>query len=125
MPMSYEPYTASHVLAQLQLLVFSALAFSWLMRNGIYPPELRSVNLDSDWLYRGLGARLALRLERALQAAFAGFAGAGRGAGQCAGRALERLLGPRGLLARTWPSGSMALGIMTMLLVFLLAYYAA
>ena len=58
-PVDYEPYTASHVLAQTQLLVFSALAFSWLMRNGIYPPELRSVNLDVDWLYRGLGLRVA------------------------------------------------------------------
>jgi multicomponent Na+:H+ antiporter subunit D len=45
----YEPYTASHVVAQLQLLFFSALAFSLLMRTGIYPPELRSINLDSDW----------------------------------------------------------------------------
>ena len=39
----YVPYTSSHVLSQLQLLVFSALAFSVLMRTGIYPPELRSV----------------------------------------------------------------------------------
>ena len=57
LPVVYEPYTAAHVLAQLQLLVFSALAFSWLMRNGIYPPELRSVNLDFDWIFRGLGRR--------------------------------------------------------------------
>jgi multicomponent Na+:H+ antiporter subunit D len=57
---AYEPYTASHVVAQLQLLVFSALAFAVLMRTGIYPPELRSVNLDFDWLYR----RAALRAVR-------------------------------------------------------------
>ena len=37
---TYEPYTASHVVAQLQLLFFSALAFAVLMRTGIYPPEL-------------------------------------------------------------------------------------
>ena len=53
-PVTYEPYTASHVVAQLQLLLFSALAFAVLMRTGIYPPELRSVNLDSDWFYRRL-----------------------------------------------------------------------
>ncbi|HRC59700.1 MAG TPA: Na(+)/H(+) antiporter subunit D, partial [Candidatus Propionivibrio aalborgensis] len=51
-PVTYQPYTSSHVVAQLQLLVFSALAFAVLMRTGIYPPELRSVNLDSDWFYR-------------------------------------------------------------------------
>ena len=51
----YQPYTSAHVLTQLQLLVFSALAFSVLMWHGIYPPELRSVNLDTDFLYRRLG----------------------------------------------------------------------
>jgi len=51
---NYVPYTASHVLTQLQLLVFSALAFSVLMRTGLYPPEKRLINLDSDWFYRRL-----------------------------------------------------------------------
>jgi len=48
----YNPYDATHVLAQTQLLFFSALAFVWLNLKGIYPPELRSTNLDFDWLYR-------------------------------------------------------------------------
>ncbi|GAB3022975.1 Na(+)/H(+) antiporter subunit D [Bowmanella dokdonensis] len=50
--MNYWPYDLTHTLTQLQLLFFSALAFVWLNKQGIYPPELRSVNLDSDWLYR-------------------------------------------------------------------------
>lgn len=50
----YNPYDASHVLAQTQLLFFSALAFVWLNLKNIYPPELRSVNLDVEWLYRRL-----------------------------------------------------------------------
>ncbi|MBY5920770.1 Na(+)/H(+) antiporter subunit D [Ferrimonas balearica] len=54
----YWPYDATHVLAQTQLLFFSALAFVWLNRQGLYPPELPSVNLDADWLYRGVGYRL-------------------------------------------------------------------
>ena len=48
----YSPYDASHVLAQTQLLFFSALAFVWLNLKGIYPPELHSVNLDVEWFYR-------------------------------------------------------------------------
>ncbi len=52
---SYNPYDATHVLTQTQLLFFSALAFVWLNLKGYYPPELPSVNLDSDWLYRRLG----------------------------------------------------------------------
>ncbi len=55
----YAPYTLSHVVTQLQLLMFSALAFTVMMRTGIYPPELRSINLDTDWLYRRLAPALA------------------------------------------------------------------
>lgn len=55
-PVDYVPYTTSHVLAQLQLLFFSALAFTLLMLSGIYPAELRAVNVDADWFYRK-GAR--------------------------------------------------------------------
>jgi len=51
---NYWPYDQTHVLAQLQLLFFSALAFVWLNKQGIYPPELRSVNLDAEWFYRKL-----------------------------------------------------------------------
>lgn len=48
----YEPYTFAHVMAQSLLLIFSALAFTLLLLSGIYPSEIRSVNIDSDWLYR-------------------------------------------------------------------------
>lgn len=48
----YQPYTASHVIAQSQLLFYSALAFTLLLLSGIYPAEIRSVNVDADWVYR-------------------------------------------------------------------------
>ena len=50
----YWPYDMTHILAQLQLLFFSALAFVWLNKQGLYPPELHSVNIDTEWLYRKL-----------------------------------------------------------------------
>lgn len=50
----YWPYDTTHVLTQLQLLLYSALAFVWLNKMGWYPPELRSVNLDIEWTYRKL-----------------------------------------------------------------------
>ncbi len=49
---AYQPYTFAHVMAQSLLLIFSALAFTLLLLSGIYPSEIRSVNIDSDWLYR-------------------------------------------------------------------------
>ena len=53
----YVPYTASHVTTQTQLLFFSALAFTLLLMAGIYPAEIRAINLDADWIYRK-GGRL-------------------------------------------------------------------
>ena len=51
----YWPFDSTHVIAQTQILFFSALAFIWLQLSGIYPPELRSVNLDAEWFYRRAG----------------------------------------------------------------------
>lgn len=51
---AYQPYTALHVVGQLQLLLFAVAAFCWLVRSGRYPHEERGVNLDVDWLYRRL-----------------------------------------------------------------------
>jgi multicomponent Na+:H+ antiporter subunit D len=51
----YHPYDATHVITQLEILLFSALAFTLLNLWGKYPPELPSVNLDIDWVYRKLG----------------------------------------------------------------------
>ncbi|MBT3784852.1 Na(+)/H(+) antiporter subunit D [bacterium] len=48
----YQPYTYDHFISQAQLLFFSALAFSLLMLAGLYPAEIRSVNLDFEWVYR-------------------------------------------------------------------------
>ena len=42
----------SAVLSQLQLLTFAAFAFICLWHFKIYPPELNSTVLNSDWFYR-------------------------------------------------------------------------
>jgi|TARA_A100001015_G_scaffold236706_1_gene269052 multicomponent Na+:H+ antiporter subunit D len=63
----YSPYDASHVVGQMQLLVFAMLAFIGLIRFGLYPPEIPSTVLNSDWFYR----RLAPRIGRPILAAIA------------------------------------------------------
>lgn len=118
----YEPYTASHVVDQMQLLVFSALAFSVLMRTGIYPPELRSVNLDSDWVYRRAAPSILATMTRALAAVRHALGGAVSSSGNRVIKRIYQHHGPEGLLARTWPTGSMALSAMLMLLAYLLIY---
>ncbi|MFO7877864.1 MAG: Na(+)/H(+) antiporter subunit D [Desulfovermiculus sp.] len=56
-PVDYVPYTGAHVLEQVQILGFGALAFILALRFGYYPFEARSQNLDVDWLYRKGGEK--------------------------------------------------------------------
>jgi len=122
-PVEYVPYTATHVMDQLQLLVFSALAFSVLIRTGIYPPELKAVNLDFDWTYRKLAPALVGAVGQALSSLLsAGGAWIGSSSERTL-RTLRRHHGPDSALARTWPTGSMALWVMILLLAYLVAYY--
>ncbi|MQA97438.1 MAG: Na(+)/H(+) antiporter subunit D [Streptosporangiales bacterium] len=71
--MHYAPYTTPHVINQLQLLLLASMAFTMLVRTGLYPPEIRSVNLDADVVYRrmlprtwGALSRTVPRLRREL-----------------------------------------------------------
>jgi multicomponent Na+:H+ antiporter subunit D len=122
-PVDYSPYTVSHMLAQLQLLFFSALAFTWLKLSGLYPPELRSVNIDAEWAYRWLGPRAISLFTQVL----------GRWHLHTRSGILRHLRklfdtlflyhGPQGILARTWATGSMVLWVVILLGIYLVAYY--
>lgn len=119
----FAPYTLDHVASQLQLLVFSALAFTVLMRTGIYPPELRSTNLDSDWLWRRLGRSILMNLDALATRGWQVFSG---GIAISARRVAQRLHathGPDGPLGRVWPTGTMALWTTLMLGAYLILSY--
>jgi multicomponent Na+:H+ antiporter subunit D len=122
-PVSYQPYTSAHVVSQLQLLVFSALAFSVLMRTGIYPPELRAVNLDSDWTYRRLAPSIVSAAGAGIVAINAATSRLSRGAIGLVIAAGERAAAPGGLMARTRATGVMALWMAVLLGAYLLVYY--
>ncbi len=65
-PVDYVPYTGPHVIGQTQLLFFSALAFTLLLLSGIYPAEMRCINLDADWIYRKGGGWFFQIMDRSL-----------------------------------------------------------
>jgi multicomponent Na+:H+ antiporter subunit D len=116
----FVPYSLDHVVGQVQLLFLSALAFTLLMRTGIYPPELRSTNLDFDWFYRRLGRRLAESVGRVADVAWSGFA---RTTSRRARKIADELYwyyGPDSAMARTWPTGRMALWTTIVLAAYLL-----
>jgi multicomponent Na+:H+ antiporter subunit D len=116
-PVDYAPYTASHVVFYLQLLLFSGLAFflmlDWLRRT-------LTITLDVDWFYRKFGARLARNLDRVGEAAWHAIAGLVDGGARAMGRAARRYHGPDGILARTSPTGTMAFWTAVMLAAYLL-----
>ncbi len=120
---TYEPYTASHIVAQLQLLVFSALAFSVLMRTGIYPPELRSVNLDSDWFYRKAAPGLVGAVAKLWNAFSGSLAALIDWQAERLGHFVARHRQSDGALVRSWATRSMAMWVMVMLFAYLAIYY--
>jgi len=115
----YAPYTLEHVVSQLQLLLFAGFAFFVLlsmMRRTL------TISLDFDWFYRKflheLGEEFATHTARAgkhLEARIAARV-----------RALIANLyahhGPHGILARSWPTGSMVLWVALMLACTLLLF---
>lgn len=122
-PVDYAPYTKTHVVTMLQLLLFSALAFTFLMKTGLYPPELRSVVLDVDWIYRrwlprlwsGLAEGWMVLQRRCLDSAK-----------EARGRVLdmaEAHLSPWTRFGEPWPTGTTAMWAAVLLLSYLLLAY--
>jgi len=117
----YTAYDTTHVVTQLQLLFFSALAFVWLNRVGLYPPELPSVNIDVEWVYRRLGWRVVLGVRAGARTVCAGIGSAGVQAGRRAEAWARRSFGPEGRLAETWDTSLMAIVMIVVLCVFLVS----
>ena len=122
-PIAFDPYTTTHVVTQLQLLAWSALAFSVLVRTGIYPPELRSVNLDFDWGYRKLMPVVATGVWGAVSRGWEAFNTAVEHLVNRLTAGLARHHGQYGVLATTWPIGSMVLWTVVLLGACLIFYY--
>lgn len=119
-PVDYVPYTLPHVINQLQLLILASMAFTVLMRTGRYPPELPSVNVDFDVVYRRLlpGTwRAALRGTMSLRDVLV--PPLRRGAERVLVVA-ARPLRPRGGLAIPWPTDVMVWWVALLLGLFLL-----
>jgi multicomponent Na+:H+ antiporter subunit D len=119
-PVDYVPYTAAHVVTQLQLLLFSGLAFflmlGWLKRT-------LTITLDVDWLYRRLGVMLTRNLDRWLETSWSALAALASGSSRSIVRAAQQQHGPDGILGRTWSTSAMALWTVIMLFAYLVLSY--
>jgi len=119
----YVPYTTTHVITQLQLLFFSALAFTVLMRTGIYPPELKSVNLDFDVTYRKFIPLFILNSAGFITRIWMDLTGIFATKFDTIVRKLYTSHGPEGRIARVWPTGAMVLWISVFLGATLIVNY--
>lgn len=119
---AYEPYTGPHVVSQLQLLLFSGLAFfvmlPWLRRT-------LTISLDTDWLYRVLGHKLVNGLGCFVLVIRQWLAELGERTGGHLHAIAQHWHAPGSPLARTWTTGSSALWMMIALLALLLGGYFA
>jgi multicomponent Na+:H+ antiporter subunit D len=119
-PVDFVPYTASHVVFQLQLLLFSGLAFflmlGWLKRT-------LTITLDVDWFYRGLGPAVLRALDRGADSVWQGVVDASTEAAGRVASGLRRYHGPGSALARTWPTGAMAFWTTVVLGAYLVLSY--
>jgi multicomponent Na+:H+ antiporter subunit D len=100
--------------------VLASMAFTVLMRTGRYPPELRSVNLDADAIYRRL---LPRSWDTALRTASLARAEIAKPLQRRADRVRSLAVRPlraRGWLGVPWPTDVMALWVALLLGLVLL-----
>jgi len=121
-PVDYQPYTASHVLSQLQLVLFAILAFAVLVRTGLYPKEIPSTNLNTDWIYRKALPVLLLWLGNAVETIRRGTVARAQNRLERFIGQIYRLHGPEGTMARTWSTGNTVLWVAVLLGAYLLIY---
>ena len=122
-PVDYVPYTVGKVIFYLQLLLFSGLAFFLLLP---LMRRTRTVSLDSDWLWRVLLFRFAIRLQAVLATTAATwklrqdkiFAALSAGGRWHFGRSEKHT----GIFGRAWSIGTTATWIAVLLVAYLLVY---
>lgn len=120
---SYVPYTTAHVVTQVQLLFFAALAVVVLIRTGIYPPEKVGVNIDAEWTYRKLAPAIIGRVTAVWLLIYGLGIALGKAIVDVVLALLGHFCGPRGVLARTQSIGVNVFFAALLLALFLLIYY--
>ena len=119
-PVSYEPYTAAHLVAQFQLLLFAGLAFFVML------PMMKrtlTISLDFDWFYRYLLKHLVLAVVSESSKARSIWAALFNMVTSPIKNIRNFIRGSRYAnyhLSESWPTGSMVFWISAILATFLL-----
>ena len=119
----YSAYDMTHVVTQLQLLLFAILAFVVLQKTKLYPAELRSTVLNFDWLYRRPLTALVRWTWWFGGNVGAWVGGVVRGASDRVVEFVAEHHRPGGAMGEPWPTGSAALWAAILLYAYLVLAY--
>lgn len=119
-PVGYNAYTLAHVFWDLQLLSFVGLVFFVLLK---FMTPKDKITLDTDWFYRVAAPHAVGLIHRHGTSAWHNLLAAMRWPLRRIVAQALRYHGPKGILARTWPTGSMVLWVAVLLTASLLLYY--
>ncbi|NIP85095.1 MAG: Na(+)/H(+) antiporter subunit D [Planctomycetales bacterium] len=122
-PVTYQPYTVSHVIVQLQLLAFTGLAYAGLRRAALFPVAQPSVNLDTDWFYRRLLPAVVARLVGEIRQLGSAVAAGVRQVLQAFLAWVRQQCDPGGVFGRSWSTGGMVIWAAMLLGAYLILYY--
>jgi multicomponent Na+:H+ antiporter subunit D len=111
-PIDYNAWTLGHVLKEMQLLLFTGLAFFLLLG---FVGGKNKIALDVDWIYRGGGRQLTAALRDRVSDANAALRSAFMGSLVAWMARVKKRHGRDGKLARSWPTGSMAFWVVVLL----------
>lgn len=119
-PVDYHAYTAPHVVGQLQLLLFAALAWLVLKKFKLYPQETPGQGADIDVVYRKLAPAAWSATLWAGRPTWSSLLGAGRWLIRGSVAVFYGWTGPRGMFGRSWTVGAVSRWIVFGLGFFLL-----
>lgn len=122
-PVEKSPYTVASVVIKLQILAFSLLAFSVLVRKGLWPSDLPSTHLNSDWFLRKPGAAVVQGVVRAAARVNEAIANTSEAAAVGLSRLMYAMNDPKGPFGKPWPTGRMAFWTTAMLGAYLFLWY--
>ena len=120
----YHPYTVNHVVGQLQLLCFALLAFAVLMKSKIHPPEVRAINLDTDWIYRKFLPNIITLFYKGFTSFWEVFANLIKIRLGKIWNFILKVHGPEAGISSVRPTGAMALWVSVLLAFSLIVSYA-
>jgi multicomponent Na+:H+ antiporter subunit D len=116
---NYIPYTFDHVFFQLQLLLFSGLAFFLMLK---YLKRTLTLTLEFDWFWRKFSKILIKEFDIHAERTASNIMNKYIKIFDKTIKTLYKHHGPSGILGRTWPTGNMAFWTTVILASYLIIY---